>query len=92
MDNDEEKNKLFAPIAYWDSNEDYLTAFLANMVNKRARAAHPALAGWARASRLNPLSNIGLHSDHPSVIEARERIKRYGAAAASNLLSLIRTA
>lgn len=92
MDNDEEKNKLFAPIAYWDSNEDYLTAFLANMVNERARAAHPALAGWARASRLNPLSNIGLHSDHPSVIEARERIKRYGAAAASNLMSLIRTA
>lgn len=91
LDSDEEKNRLFPPIAYWDSNEDYLTAFLANMVNERACAAHPALAGWAKASRLNPLGEIGRHSDHPSVIETRERIKRYGAAAAGNLMSLTRT-
>lgn len=91
LDNDEEKNRLFPPIAYWDSNEDYLTAFLANMVNQRACAAHPALAGWAKASRLNPLGEIGRHSDHPSVIEARERIKRYGVAAAGNLMSWTRT-
>lgn len=88
LNSDEEKNRLFPPIAYWDSNEDYLTAFLANMANERARTAHPALAGWARATRLNPLGEIGQHSDHPSVIEARDQIKRYGAAAAANLVSL----
>jgi hypothetical protein len=92
LKNDEEKNKLFPPIAYWDANGDYLTAFLANMANERARAAHADLADWAKTSRLNPLAGIGRHNDHPSVIEARERIKRYGAMAAGKLVALIRSA
>lgn len=90
LGSDEEKNRLFPPISYWDANKDYLTAFLANMANERARAAHPALAAWAKGSRLNPLGEIGRYGDHPSVIEARDRIKRCGAAAAGNLVSLVR--
>lgn len=91
LDNDADKNRLFPPIAYWDSNEDYLSTFLANMAHDRARAAYPALANWAKTSRLNPLGKIGQHSDNPSVIEARELIKRYGAEAAGKLVTLLRT-
>lgn len=92
LNNDADKNRLFPPIAYWDSNEDYLSTFLANMAHDRARAAYPALANWAKTSRLNPLGEIGRHSDNPSVIEARELIKRYGAEAAGKLVTLLRSA
>lgn len=91
LNNDADKNRLFPPIAYWDSNKDYLSTFLANMAHDRARAAYPALANWAKTSRLNPLGEIGRHSDNPSVIEARELIKRYGAEAAGKLVTLLRS-
>lgn len=91
LNNDADKNRLFPPISYWDSNEDYLSTFLANMAHDRARAAFPALANWAKTSRLNPLGEIGRHSDNPSVIEARELIKRYGAEAAAKLVTLLRS-
>lgn len=91
LNNDADKNRLFPPIAYWDSNEEYLSTFLANMAHDRARAAFPALANWAKTSRLNPLGEIGRHSDNPSVIEARELIKRYGAEAAGKLVTLLRS-
>lgn len=91
LHNDADKNKLFPPIAYWDSNEDYLSTFLANMAHDRARAAYPALANWAKTSRLNPLGEIGRHSDNPSVIEARELIKRYSTEAAGKLVTLLRS-
>ena len=58
--------------------------------NERARAAYPALASWAKDTRLNPLGGIGRHRDDPKVTEARERIKRFGAAAAGNLAKLAR--
>ena len=90
MDNDEEKNSLCPPIAFWDANADYLSAFLASLANERARAARPALASWAKDTRLNPLGGIALYRDAPHVIDARERIKRFGAAAASNLVKLLR--
>lgn len=92
LDSDEDKNRLFAPIAYWDTNTDYLSGFLATMANERARAAYPALAAWAKTSRLNPLAEIGQHSDDPAVIETRERIKRHGAEAAGQLARLLRSA
>ena len=49
----------------------------------------PRVAWWAKATRLNALSGIALHGDDPSVIDARERIKRFGAAAASNLVKFL---
>jgi hypothetical protein len=91
LDNDADKNKLFPPIAYWDSKEDYLSTFLAGMAHDRARAAFPPLANWAKSSRLNPLGEIGRYSDNPSVVEARELIKRYGAEAAGMLVKLLRS-
>ncbi len=91
LSSDDEKNRLCPPIAYWDEDTDYLTAFLAMLAHERARAAHPALASWAKSSRLNPTSGISLHRDDPVVVEARERIKRFGGAAAANLAKLIRT-
>ncbi|MBE0592804.1 MAG: hypothetical protein IH616_10445, partial [Gemmatimonadales bacterium] len=90
VESDEEKNRLCPPIAYWDANADYLSAFLATLASERARAAHPALASWAKDTRLNPLGGIARHRDAPIVVEARERIKRFGAAAASNLVKLLR--
>ena len=86
---DDVKNRLCPPIHYWDENADYARAFLAVLFGERARAAHPALAGWLKASRLNPLSGLAAHRDDPRVVEARERIKRFGAAAAANLMKLV---
>src|SRR5262249_14424572 len=86
---DEEKNRLCPSIAYWDTNTDYLSAYLASLANDRARAAYPALASWAKETRLNPRGGIARHRDAPSVIEARERIERFGAAAAINLVKLL---
>lgn len=89
LQSDEEKNRLCRPISYWDANADYLAAFLAGLANERARAAHPVLAGWARETRLNPLAGLALHRDAPAVVDARERIKRWGGGAASNLMKLL---
>ncbi|MEO7937648.1 MAG: NAD(P)-binding protein, partial [Burkholderiaceae bacterium] len=55
IDSDEEKNRLCRPIRYWEQSVDYLTAYMALMASERARGAYPALAAWARESRLNPL-------------------------------------
>src|SRR5690606_24681196 len=67
VESDDEKNRLCSPIAYWDVNPDYLSAFLATLANERARAAYPALASWAKDTRLNPLGAMALHRDAPSV-------------------------
>lgn len=85
---DEEKNRLCRPLLYWDTNADYLTAFLAGMANERARAAYPVLARWAKDTRLNPLAGLAQQRDAPGVIESRERIGRAAAAAAANLAKL----
>ena len=92
VESDDEKNRVCPPIAYWDATSDYLSAFLAALANDRARAAYPALVSWAKSTRLNPLSGIEQFGDDPSVIDSRERIKRFGAAAASNLVSLLEDA
>jgi hypothetical protein len=92
IDSDDEKNRLCPPIAYWDHNADYLSAYLAAMVSERLRAAHPALADWAKGTRLNPLGRLGEHRDHPTVVETRERIKRFGATAAGKLTTLLAAA
>jgi hypothetical protein len=89
VDGDAEKNRLCPPIHYWDADTDYLSTFLASLTNAAARAAYPALASWGQATRLNPLSGITLHADDPGVIDAGERIKRFGAAAAGNLVKLL---
>lgn len=90
LEGDDEKNRLCPPIPYWDSNGDYVTAFLAGMAHARNRAAHPALANWAKRSRLNPLGESDGYSGHPTVIAARERIQRYGPAAVETLAGLLR--
>jgi hypothetical protein len=87
---DEDKNRLCPPIHYWDANTDYLRAFLGALANERAVGAYPALASWARNTRLNPLAGMGPHWDAPGMAESRERIKRFGAAAAGNLVKLLR--
>ena len=90
IESDAEKNRLCPPITYWNVNTDYLQAFLAGMANEQALAGYPALAGWARKTRLNPLGEIGRFRDDAGVAESRERIKRAGAAAAGNLVKLLR--
>jgi len=88
VERDEDKNSLCPPIAYWDRNQDYLTAFLATLVGDRARAAHPSIGNWTKATRLNPVSGIAAYRSDPRVVEARERIKQYGLPAAINLQKL----
>jgi hypothetical protein len=89
VESDEQKNGLCPPIAWWDENADYLTAFLATMALTSATAAHPALASWSKASRLSPASGSGAYRDDPRVIASRERFKRFGLPAAMNLQKLI---
>lgn len=88
VEDDEARNRLCPPIPYWDEHVDYARAFLATLVGDRARAAHPALGGWIKRSRLNPTSGITSHRDDPRVVDARERLKRFGPAAAANLMRL----
>jgi hypothetical protein len=88
IDSDQDKNGLFTPLQWWDSNVDYLTAFLAMMIGDRARGAHPALGAWIKGCRLNPVGGMSAYRDDPRVVEARERIKKFGMAAASNLYKL----
>jgi hypothetical protein len=89
LESDEDKNRLCPPIAYWDANADYISAFLSTLANERARMAYPALANWAKETRLNPFGGIGHYRDAPEVIDARDRIKRYAATAVSNLAQLL---
>jgi hypothetical protein len=88
LEGDDEKNRLFPPISYWDSSGDYVTAFLAGMTHSRRRAAHAGLAHWAKGTRLNPFGEGDRYSDHPMVVAARERIGRYGSAAVETLRGL----
>jgi NAD(P)-binding Rossmann-like domain len=89
IQSDEEKNRLCPPLANWDESKDYLSAFLATLVNSRARTAYPAVASWAKTTRLNPLSGVALRRDDPVVKEAHERITRFGPAAADKLVKLL---
>ena len=90
VESDEEKNRLCPPILHWDQNMDYLSAFLATLANGRARASYPAVAAWAKATRLNPMSGIAVWRDDPRMKEAQERIARFAEPAAANLVKLLR--
>jgi len=84
----EDKNRLCPPVRYWDRREDYLAAYLALMANEQARTAYPAVAAWARDTRLNPLGGLGRYREHPTVVQTRERIKQFARPAAENLVRL----
>lgn len=90
VESNEEKNRLCPPISYWDTDRDYMTAFLASLAHERARLAYPTLAQWAKTTRLNPMGDLALHKDDPRVVETRERIKRSAASAVGNLSKLLR--
>jgi len=85
----EERNRLCPPVAYWDRNADYLSAYLALLAGERKRAAYPTLAAWARETRLNPLGRIGDYREHPTVVEWRDPIRQFAPAAAGNLVKLL---
>lgn len=84
-----EKNRVCLPIRYWDEPRDYLSSYLARMVHDRARAAHPAVVAWANGTRLNPISGLGAHREHPQVVQALNDLKQFGATAAGNLIKLL---
>jgi hypothetical protein len=84
-----EKNRVCPPILYWDAPRDYLSSYLARMTHDRACAAHPAVVAWAKGTRLNPMSGLGAHFDHPLVAQTRDVVKQHGAAAAGNLVKLL---
>lgn len=89
IESDDEKNRLCRPIHYWDQSADYLTAYMALLANERARAHYPALAAWARESRLNPLGRLGEYRDDPLVVQTRGRLKELGQAAVENVSRLL---
>ncbi|MBV8032870.1 MAG: hypothetical protein JO035_15255, partial [Betaproteobacteria bacterium] len=73
----------------WDRDTEYLSAFLATLAISRARGAYPALADWAKKTRLNPLSGVGPWRDDTIVKEAQERVSRFAAAAVENAAKLL---
>ena len=85
-----EKNRVCPPVRYWDEPRDYLSTYLALMAHDRALAGHSAVVAWTRGTRLNPLSGLGAHRDHPLVAQTRDVIRQYGTAAAANLVKLLR--
>lgn len=89
LPDDETKNRLCSPIAYWDSDEDYLRAFLRTMAIDRGAMDHPALQAWMRSTRLNPASGLGPYLEHPDVVRARSEVKEHAPAAAKNLMRLL---
>ena len=89
IESDDEKNRLCRPIQYWDRSADYPAAYMARLVCERTRSAHPALATWARESRLNPLARLGEHSNHPTVVATRGLLERVGPAAVANMSKLL---
>jgi hypothetical protein len=89
IERDEDKTRVGRPFAYWDLNDDYLSAVLATFALAGARARHPALAQWAKTTRLNPTSGLTAHRDDPRVADARERVKRSAMAAGANLARLL---
>ena len=89
IESDEQKNRVCRPIHYWDRSADYLAAYMALLANERARANHPALAAWARDSRLNPLGRLGEYRDHALVVETRGRLKELGQPAVENVSRLL---
>jgi hypothetical protein len=84
-----EKNRVCPPIRYWDEPRDYLSSYLALMAHTRARAAHPAVEAWAKATRLNPMAGLQAHREHPLVVQTWADIRQHGAAAAANLVRLL---
>jgi hypothetical protein len=89
IDSDEEKNRLARPIRCWDQPADCLSAYMAILASERARASHPALAGWARESRLNLLGRLGQYRDDSKVVQTSALIKATDAAAVANASKLI---
>lgn len=89
IDTDEEKNRLCHPIRYWEKNADYLSSYMARVAGERARSTHPALAGWARESRLNALGRLGEYSKHPSVVATGGLLKAVATAAVENVSRLL---
>ncbi len=92
LETDEQKNALCPPLRYWDVPKDFLVAFRALMAFTMASNAHPKLAEWNKASRLNPTSGFASYKTDPRVVAAREQVKRFSLPAAMNLEKLLGSA
>ncbi|MEO6746134.1 MAG: hypothetical protein ABIN08_16775 [Caldimonas sp.] len=90
ISDDAEKNRVCPPIRYWDEPRDYLSSYLALMAHERARTPHPAVVNWAKGTRLNPMSGLSAHREHPLVAQTWGDLKQYGAAAAANVVKLLK--
>ena len=89
LPDDETKNRLCRPIDYWDTDADYLRAFLRTMTIDRGALDHPELQKWMRSTRLNPASGLGPYLEHPDVVAARAAVKEHAPDAAQNLTRLL---
>jgi hypothetical protein len=86
---DDERNRLCAPIVAWENDQEFLAAFLARMTVDASTARHPDLARWARSTRLSPASGFDACLDDPTVVEARAHVKRHAVRAVENLTRLV---
>jgi hypothetical protein len=72
-----------------ESCEDACFATARSCLAHNVIAGTPNLAVLSSGPRLNPVSGVASHKDDPRVIASRERIKRFGLAAAMNLQTLL---
>lgn len=89
VDNDEQRNQLCRPMAYWDMREDYLRAFRALLLGQQARRAHEQLSRWDATTRLNPMSGAIAFRDDPEVSALRERVRNAAGTAVVNINRLL---
>lgn len=67
---DEERNRLCPPVVFSGHVDDLLTFAATGMQAIMGRSAHPDVAAWTDASRLNPARGATDHFDDPEVAAA----------------------
>ena len=70
-----EKNRVCPSMRYWDAPRDYLSSYIALMARERARTAHPTVVALAKSTRLNPISGLAAHREHPLAAQTWSDLK-----------------
>ena len=84
-DGDDERNRLCPPVVFTGDIDDVLMMAATGMQALMTRSAHPTVAAWTDATRLNPAKGATDHFDDPQVAAAFAALGRDLGAALENL-------
>jgi hypothetical protein len=87
LTDDEEKNRLAAPIRISDTVEDYVRLLVPDMQNRYACARHPAVREWISGSRTDGFAKVlrGVKPDDREKMAVMVRMRDALKGAAQNL-------